>query len=263
MSTDCSTACVLILLAFLFATGAGIYFWEDIKEYFDNASRPSKTIFRREVQVNAFLIKKYIKPGTHFHNKITIHAANDSNGMELYRIDWNHSLTMTLTRIEDGFIVSRAQRLNDLSYSFKLFGQVAATGKITRNATNETSFNIEYASDKYNTSHIFMINSKKDIESLFTVCEWNVVWMDLTTTYVTNNHGKIDSEMIDLHDSAHLQDKFNINAHAFYGPILYRYIYDLYVLKYLPEEFYLTTMIVGDHISPSDCTEGTKNWSPF
>ncbi|CAF0720194.1 unnamed protein product [Adineta steineri] len=263
MSSDGSKACAIILLAFLFAIGASIYYSNEIKEYFDNASRPSKIIYRKEVQVNAFLIKKYIKPGTHFHNKITIHAANDSDGTELYRINWDHSLTMTLTRIEDGFVVSRAQRLNDLSYSFELFGQLAATGKMTRKATNETFFMIEYASDKYKTWEISMTNSKKDIEFFFIVCDWDVVWWDLTTSTVYDKYGIADLEMIDFGQRAHLQHKSNMNGHALYGPVPNPYIYDLYVLKYLPDEFYLTTMIVGDHILPSDCKGGTEDWSSF
>jgi hypothetical protein len=128
-----------------------------------------KLIYRNETPVNAFIIKKYYKRNRFFYNKITIHAANNSNERELYRINWHQSINMTLTRIKDGFIVSRTQRIDRLSYSFEIFGQSRTPGKIIQQEKNQANFDIEYTNQNHETFKVAHRNCKIEMKLLFTV----------------------------------------------------------------------------------------------
>jgi hypothetical protein len=164
---------LLILLILLSLIGVGLYYRMNIENHFD---RSLKFIYRNETVVKAFVIKSYYEPYRNMHSRMTIHADNDPNETELYRMYWNRSQTMVLRRIKDGFVVGRAERLNHLSYSFKLFHRsITTTGTIVQQEIQPENFDIEYTNSKHRTSQIFMRSCRKQIILLWKRTQWHVM----------------------------------------------------------------------------------------
>jgi hypothetical protein len=248
MGFDGYKPCVIIMFVLLFAIGIGIYYRKEIGDYL---GRSPKINYRTEIPVHAFVIKKYRSSSLFSPGQMKIYAANDPNETELYRIDWYQSKKMTLTRIKDKFIVSQAQHINRFSYSFKLFGQSITTGKMSPSKTNQPNFDIEYTTHIHKTSKLVLRNCKKQMMPFNKRINWMVEWFDMTQRFSMNRR-RLNSEMLNPKERAYLAEKFVKNSYSFASP-LNPYVYDLYVLKYLPDEFYLTTLIIADHGPHSEC----------
>jgi hypothetical protein len=236
--------CVIVLFILLSTIGVGIYYRKEIEDYRDP---PTKFIYRNETQVHTFFIKKYHRSGLCSPGEMKIYAANDSNRRELYRIDWYQSENMTLTQIKDEFIVSQAQRINKSSYSFKLFSQSkTTTGKMSSSETNQLDFDIEYTNHIHETLKLMLHNRKELMKPLNRRVNWMVEWFDMNPRPFMNGR-RLNIEKLDPDKRAYLHETFESFFYFFFASPLYPYIYNLYVLKYLPDEFYLTTLIIADH----------------
>ncbi len=82
------------------------------------------------------------------------------------------------------------------------------------------------------------------------------MWLDMTQRFTVDNRRRLNIEIMNANEHAYLSKKFNTDHfNLVFSPAPNPYVYDLYVLKYLPDELYLTTLIISDHTSHSDC-----NW---
>lgn len=251
MACDGCKICAIFLFVLLLVTSICVYYREHIQDYFDDSP---KIIYHNEPLVNAFLIKKYYQSKSFSHNKLTIHAANYPNEIELYRIDWYQSINLTLTRIKDKFVVSRAQRIDPFVYSFELFGQSMTTRSISQRPIDKTNFDINYTDYNHTISNLVLRSCKQEIQLLFTYVRWNVIWFDITQRFSVDNRGRLNIEIMNPGQQARLSEKVNLNDFdPGFGSAPNPYVYDLYVFKNLPKELFLTTLIIADYVSHGNC----------
>ena len=246
---------MIVFIFLLIIGGGGIYYYTKTK---DQPDQSLKINYRNVTLINPFLIIKHYKSNP-FCSNMTIYGMNDTNETELYRISWNQLISMTLTRIKDGFIVSRAQQDHQSSYSFELFGPPVTNGTINYNKTNDESFTISYIDDKHKMLHLWMSSLKEFFEPVwryFIPFRWSVAWIDPTPYDVSNDRHESIFEMVDLSQGGRLIEKSRSDYYDHSSGLKsYRYVYELQVPTYLPVEFYLTTLIIGDHATSVNCKE--------
>jgi hypothetical protein len=75
----------------------------------------------------------------------------------------------------------------------------------------------------------------------------------MTLRFVRDNRQVMNIEKINPLQHAYLLEKTNDDATTIFDPKPYPYVYDLYVQKHLPDELYLMSLIIANHLSPSIC----------
>lgn len=139
------------------------------------------------------------------------------------------------------------QRINESSYSFKLYSQSTTT------TTDQLDFDIKYTDHINETWKLVLyINCKEEIIPFSKRSRSAAEWWDMTQR-LPNDQGRLNIEILYPTERAYLPETFENNINAIFGSSLYLHVYDLYVLKYLSNEFYLTTLIIADHESYGKC----------